>query len=235
MSDTQPPAQPAAPVPSAALDPVAADAQPALPPSIQKFFNQAETYLNKAVESAKPYTDAVAHKTEEVLHSIQGQASSTGAEGEKSAQGEVGVKGLFEQGLGRVGATLSNVTSTIDAKTATPNHPGWPTMLREAGKGFVERVEGVIESVGEHPASTSAAAAAVSPFQAPSRKSSIVDTTSTSTAAANPSSQAPTSTADIATPVTSGPNTASTSSAPIEGESKPVVTTTNSVTQTNVV
>lgn len=49
MSDTQPPAQaskpaPApVPAPSAALDSVTADAPPALPASLQKFINQAET------------------------------------------------------------------------------------------------------------------------------------------------------------------------------------------------
>ncbi|KAJ9093443.1 hypothetical protein QFC20_007125 [Naganishia adeliensis] len=240
-----------APPATAALDQVAQDPMANIPAGLQKFMNQAETYMNKAVETAKPYTAAVAHKTEEIIHQIQGQVNATTAqtaqatenleqnaaattekavqEGEKDAQA---AKGFFEQGLGRVTATLTQVTNVIDQRTATDKHPGFATMLQQATHNMIEKVDHMMDASVENPATTSAAAAAVSPFTSASpytaRRTSTTPSTSTTSApstsaAPSASVSAPTETA------TSGPNTASTSSAPVVEGEKPVVTTTNSM------
>ncbi|KAJ9127582.1 hypothetical protein QFC24_000991 [Naganishia onofrii] len=227
--NTQPPI-PAeqAPPAAAVLDKLTADepsaatttsATSGLAGGLSKWMHQAETYVNKAVEAAHPYAEAVQQKTERLVQQTK--------EGQK-AEG-----GLLGQGLGKVQATFTQVTSVIDQRTATDKHPGLVTMLAQATTNMIEKVDRAMDASIDNPASTSAAAAAVAPFTSPRASVSAASSSSTSgpstaTASAPTAPVASTATTVPETAI-SGPNTASTSSAPqTEGE-KPVTTTTNTV------
>ncbi|KAJ9094490.1 hypothetical protein QFC21_006029 [Naganishia friedmannii] len=184
---------------------------------LSKWMHQAETYMNKAVETARPYAEAVQHKTEGLVQQTK--------EGQK-AEG-----GLLGQGLGKVQATFTQVTSVIDQRTATDKHPGLVTMLAQATTNMIEKVDRAMDASVDNPASTSAAAAAVAPFASPRASVSGASSSSAPSTASTSAASAPVVPAATAVPeaAISGPNTASTSSAPqVEGE-KPVTTTTNTV------
>ncbi|KAJ9119636.1 hypothetical protein QFC22_003345 [Naganishia vaughanmartiniae] len=180
---------------------------------LSKWMHQAETYMNKAVETARPYAEAVQHKTEGLV--------------QQTREGAVG-KGEGDAGLvGKVQATFTQVTSVIDQRTATDKHPGLVTMLAQATTSMIEKVDRAMDASVENPASTSAAAAAVAPFASP--RASVSGPSTASTSGPSTASTSEPSAPSLPEPALSGPNTASTSSAPqTEGE-KPVTTTTNTV------
>ncbi|WWC90120.1 uncharacterized protein L201_005053 [Kwoniella dendrophila CBS 6074] len=161
--------------PAKALDPIA---EPSILDKAQAlakpYLEKVEPYAHKVQEAAKPYTDKIEAKTKEIIDKIEGNAPTTtpaptsantaertlnNASATTSEVGEK-AKGIFEQGLSAVQSTFTQITHTIDEKTASPTHPGFVTQITNAAHKVGERIEKVINDVdgstgtttGTHPA-----------------------------------------------------------------------------------
>ncbi|WWD15839.1 hypothetical protein CI109_100263 [Kwoniella shandongensis] len=154
--------------PASALDPIAGEptildkakdlAKPYLDkaePYLAKAQETTKPYVDKVQEATKPYTDKAAAKAQEIIDKIEGNAPSTSAtptsagtveksvDNASATAAETGekAKGLFEQGLSAVQSTFTQITHTIDEKTASPTHPGLITQVTNAVHKGVEKAE----------------------------------------------------------------------------------------------
>ncbi|WVR05108.1 hypothetical protein IAU60_002120 [Kwoniella sp. DSM 27419] len=143
--------------PAQALEPITSEpsildkAQALAKPYLEKV----EPYAHKVQEATKPYTDAAAAKTKEIIDKIEGNAPSTSPVPTSSNTAEKSIdsassttadaaekaKNLFGQGLSAVQSTFQQITHTIDEKTASPSHPGFITQVTNAVHKGVEKVE----------------------------------------------------------------------------------------------
>ncbi|RSH91268.1 hypothetical protein EHS25_009567 [Saitozyma podzolica] len=155
-------------------------------PYLDKMDATAKPYLEKVQATTKPYTDAAAAKAKEVIEKIEGtqphaavvgtaqpvaldksadasaSASASTSTTTGSTAGDVGekAKGLFAQ----VQSTFTQLTHSIDERTASTTHPGIITQVTQAIEKGVEKVDSFIEAktapttgaavAGEHPVQT---------------------------------------------------------------------------------
>ncbi|OCF35436.1 hypothetical protein I317_04952 [Kwoniella heveanensis CBS 569] len=176
-ADTLPkPVTPAEAIPAApakALDPIVGE--PTILDKAQAlakpYLDKVEPYAHKVQEAAKPYTDKAAAKTKEIIDKIEGNSPSTSpvptsantversTDSASATTSEVGekAKGIFEQGLSAVQSTFTQITHTIDEKTASPTHPGFITQVTNAVHKGVEKVEKAFNEATDGPATTAPA------------------------------------------------------------------------------
>ncbi|WVQ98650.1 hypothetical protein IAU59_005781 [Kwoniella sp. CBS 9459] len=170
------PVTPAEAIPAApakALDPIVGEptildkAQALAKPYLEKV----EPYAQKVQDAAKPYADKAAAKTKEIIDKIEGNSPSTSpvptsantversTDSASATTSEVGekAKGIFEQGLSAVQSTFTQITHTIDEKTASPTHPGFITQVTNAVHKGVEKVEKAFNEATDAPATTAPA------------------------------------------------------------------------------
>ncbi|WVW83196.1 hypothetical protein I302_105214 [Kwoniella bestiolae CBS 10118] len=148
--------------PAKALDPLA---EPTILDKAQAlakpYLEKVEPYAHKVQEATKPYTDKIEAKTKEIIDKIEGNAPTTtpaptsantaersidNASATTSEAGEK-AKGIFEQGLSAVQSTFTQITHTIDEKTASPTHPGFITQVTNAAHKVGERIEKALNDV----------------------------------------------------------------------------------------
>ncbi|WRT67054.1 uncharacterized protein IL334_004020 [Kwoniella shivajii] len=125
------------------------------------YLEKVEPYAHKVQDAAKPYTDKIEAKAKEIIDKIEGNAPSTSPTPtssntvEKSLDSasttttETGekAKGIFEQGLSAVQSTFTQITHTIEEKTASPTHPGLITQVTNAAAKVGEKIEKALNDV----------------------------------------------------------------------------------------
>ncbi|WWC61207.1 uncharacterized protein I303_103787 [Kwoniella dejecticola CBS 10117] len=148
--------------PAKALDPIA---EPTILDKAQAlakpYLEKVEPYVHKAQEATKPYTDKIEAKTKEIIDKIEGNAPSTTAAptsnntaertldnaSTTTSEASEKAKGIFEQGLSAVQSTFTQITHTIDEKTASPTHPGFITQVTNAAQKVGEKIEKAMNDV----------------------------------------------------------------------------------------
>ncbi|WWC69539.1 uncharacterized protein I206_103481 [Kwoniella pini CBS 10737] len=161
------PAEAIAAEPAKALDPIA---EPSILDKAQAlakpYLDKVEPYVHKAQEATKPYTDKLEAKAQELMDKIEishisGNAPTTTAAPTSDNTAERTLdnasitasdasekaKGIFEQGLSAVQSTFTQITHTIEEKTASPTHPGIITQVTNAAHKVGERIEKAINDV----------------------------------------------------------------------------------------
>ncbi|KAK8869885.1 hypothetical protein IAR55_000453 [Kwoniella newhampshirensis] len=136
-------------------EPYLVKAQETTKPYVDKVQETTKPYVDKVQEAIKPYTDKAAAKAQEIIDKIEGNAPSTSATPTSAGTVEKSVddasasvaetgekaKGIFEQGLSAVQSTFTQITHTIEERTASPTHPGLITQVTNAVHKGVERAE----------------------------------------------------------------------------------------------